>query len=127
MNWITANMELNDNQAQIRCIDINKPSIRGGQKYIYLSQLDTETISIVTVFFFSPLLFYKESFTLYTLLGIIFTLHLLIIWTLNWVPVPSDTPSGFPWVIVAKVALFRGFLYINAVRKVAAVHLMRWW
>ena len=76
-------MELNDNQAQIRCIDINKPLIRGGQKYIYLSQLDTETISIVTVFFFSPLLFYEESFTLYTLLGIIFTLHLLIIRTLN--------------------------------------------
>ena len=76
-------MELSDNQAQIRCIDINKPSIQGGQKYIYLSQSDTKTISIVTVFFFSPLLFYEESFTLYTLLGIIFTLHMLIIRTLT--------------------------------------------
>ena len=31
-----ANIELSDNQAQIKCIDINKPSIRGGHKYIYI-------------------------------------------------------------------------------------------
>ena len=39
-----ANMELSDNQAQIRCIDINRLSVRGGHNYMYLSQLDTETI-----------------------------------------------------------------------------------
>ena len=39
-----ANMELNDNQAQIGCIDINILSIWGGHNYMYLSQLDTETI-----------------------------------------------------------------------------------
>ena len=27
-------MELSDNQAQIRCIDINRPSVRGGHKYV---------------------------------------------------------------------------------------------
>ena len=39
-----ANMTLSDNQAQIRCIDINRPSVQGSHNYIYLSQLDTETI-----------------------------------------------------------------------------------
>ena len=33
---------------------------------------------------------------------------------------------GFLWVVVAKVALFRGLLHINAVKKVAVMHLMRW-
>ena len=50
MSWTTANIELSDNQAQIRCIDINRPSVRGGHNYIYiyiyiyLSQLDIKTI-----------------------------------------------------------------------------------
>ena len=39
-----ANMTLSDNQAQIRCTDISRPSVWGGHNYIYLSQLDTETI-----------------------------------------------------------------------------------
>ena len=128
MSWTTANMELSDNQAQIRCIDINRPSIWGGHNYINLSQLDTETIQIATMlslFFWS--LFYEESFTLYILIGIIFTLHLLIIWILAWIPVPSDTLSGFLWVVLAKVTLIRGLLHINAARKVVAVHLMLWW
>ena len=49
-------MKLSDNQAQIRCIGINKLSVRGVHNYMYLSQLDTETIYIATVFslFFSP-------------------------------------------------------------------------
>jgi len=41
-------------------------------------------------------------------------LHLLIIWALTWVSVPSDTLFGFLWVVVDKAALFRGLLYINA-------------
>ena len=39
-----ASIKLNDNQVQIRGIDINKLSVRGGHNYMYLSQLDTETI-----------------------------------------------------------------------------------
>ena len=39
-----ANMELSDNQVQIRCIDINRLSVWGGYNYMYLSQLDTEKI-----------------------------------------------------------------------------------
>ena len=30
-------------------------------------------------------------------------------------------------MVVVETALFRGILHINAVRKVAAVYLMRWW
>jgi len=77
-------------------------------------------------FFFSSFL-HEESFTLYILLWIIFTLHLLIIRTLTWVLVPSDTLSGFLWVVVAEVVLFRGLLHINAARKVVSMHLIRWW
>ena len=39
--------------------------------------------------------------------------------------IPSNTFSNFLWVVVAKVALFRGFHHINATKKVAAMHLMR--
>ena len=39
-----ANMELSDTQAQIRCIDINRLLVWGGHNYMYLSQLDTDTI-----------------------------------------------------------------------------------
>ena len=44
MSWTTANMELSDTQAQIRCIDINIILVQGGHNYMYLSQLDKETI-----------------------------------------------------------------------------------
>ena len=69
----------------------------------------------------------KGSFTLYILLWIIFTLHLLIIRISTWVFVPSDTLSSSLWVAIAKVILFRGLLHINVDRKVVAVHLMWWW
>ena len=70
--------------------------------------------------------FHEESSTLYSLFWIIFTLHLLIIWTLTWVFIPSATFSISLWVALAKVALFRRSLHINATSKVAVVHLM-WW
>ena len=47
--------------------------------------------------------------------------------TLTWILVPSDTLSGFLWIVVAKVVLFKGLLYINAAKKVATVYLMQWW
>ena len=37
-------IELNDNQVQIRGINVNGLSVREGHNYIYWSQLDTETI-----------------------------------------------------------------------------------
>ena len=77
-------------------------------------------------FFLSSPLSWRVSYLLYSPFWIIFTLHLLIIWTLTWVLVSSATFSNFLWVMLAKVALFRRLLHINAACKVAVVHLMRW-
>ena len=76
-------------------------------------------------FFFSPSL-HGEFPTLYSPFLIIFTLHLLIIWTFIRVLVPSATFPSSLWVALAKVALFRRLLHINMASKVAIVHLM-WW
>ena len=83
---------------------------------------------------FSPLFFsvsrpplLGDFYILYRHSPIIWALHLLIIQTLTWVHVPSDTLINSLWVAVAKVALFRGLLFINAARRVVVVHLMWWW
>ena len=74
-----------------------------------------------------PLPSYGDFYTLYRLFLIIWTLHLLIIWTPTCAPIPSDTHFSLLWVAAAKATLFKGLLHINAARKVAAVHLMWWW
>ena len=71
----------------------------------------------------SPL--HRDSLLLYSLFKVIRALHLLIIWTFTWVPVPSDIYPTFLWVAVAKVTLFVCPLHINAAKKVASLHLMR--
>ena len=67
------------------------------------------------------------TFTYYIGSHIIWALHLLIIQTPTWAPVPSDTPLNSLWVAVAKIELFRGLLLINAARRVIVMHLMWWW
>ena len=128
MSWTTANIELNDNQTQIRSFWYQWTfSPRRSQLYILITveyRDNLDWYSVLSLFFQS--LLHEESFTLYILLWTIFTLHLLIIWALTWVPVPSDTLSGFLWAVVAKVALFKDLLHINAAKKVVTVHLMRW-
>ena len=64
--------------------------------------------------------------TLYSSFWTILILHLFIIWAPTWVSIPSDTLFGFLWVMIAKIALFKGFLNINAARKAAAMHSMQW-
>ena len=81
------------------------------------------------MFFLSPssfLILHKGSRTLYSSPWIILTLHLLIIWTLTWVFVLSNALFGFLWVVITKIVLFKDLLYINAARRVAVMHLMRW-
>ena len=75
-------------------------------------------------FFRSPL--HKGFFTLYSSFMIILTLHLSFIWDFTWMSVTSATSSTSLWVVVIKVSLFRCILYINTVRKMVTVHLMRW-
>ena len=67
-----------------------------------------------------------RSLTLYSSSWTILILHFLIIWATTWVFVPLDTLSNFLWIVVAKPALFKGLLYINVARKLAAGHLMQW-
>ena len=128
MNWRTANMELDDNQARIRGTDMNELTVWGGN--LSFKSIKTEykynfdCYNIPSLFFWS--LPYGGSLTLYSSFWTILILHLLIIWAIAWVPVPSDTLSGFLWVVVAKTALFRGLLNISAARKVAVVHSMQW-
>ena len=70
---------------------------------------------------------WRTFYILYRPFHIIWALHLLIIQTPTWAPIPSDTLINFLWVAVAKVALFRGLLLINAARRVVVMHLMWWW
>ena len=72
--------------------------------------------------FRSPL--HGESLIFYSSIWTILILYLLIIYATSWVLVPSDTPSGLLWVGVAKAALFRGLLHINAARVLVMEHLM---
>ena len=77
--------------------------------------------------FFLRSLLLRDSYILYRPSFIIWALHLLIIQTLTWAFVPSDALTSSLWVIVTKVALFRGLLFINVARRVVVVHLMWWW
>ena len=83
--------------------------------------------SSVPFFFFAPSPLLGDSYILYRPSFIIWALHLLIIQTPTWAPVPSDALTSSLWVAVTKVVLFRGLLSINAARRVVVVHLMWWW
>ena len=74
--------------------------------------------------FWSPI--HEGPLTLYSSLWTILILHLSIIWATTWVLVPSNTLSGFLWVVVAKAALFRGLLHINVAKKLTAGYSMQW-
>ena len=126
MNWRTANMELDDNQARIRGTDMNELTVWGGNlsyKSIKIEyKYNFDCYNIPSLFFWS--LPYGGSLTLYSSFWTILILHLLIIWVFIWVSVLSDTLFGFLWIVIANAALFRGLLHINATRKLAAGHLM---
>ena len=84
-------------------------------------------LSLSISFLFSNFrsLLHGDFLLLYSLLKLIRALHLLIIWTFTWVPVPSDIHSIFLWVALANVTVFACLLHINAAGKVASLHLMR--
>ena len=71
--------------------------------------------------------FLRDSYILYRLSFLIWALHLLIIQTPTWAPVPSDALTSSLWVAVTKVILFKSLLFISAARGVVVVHLMWWW
>ena len=77
-----------------------------------------------TVFSDPPLMGGSSNYIVF--FQIILTVHLLFIGTFTQVHVPSDIFSGFLYMVVVEIALFRGSFHINTARKVAVVHLMRW-
>ena len=72
MNWTTTNMELDDNQAQIRGTDMNELTIRGGHFSYKSTKQSTCTILIATVVF----LYFSDPLPLGSLLS--FILHLFL-------------------------------------------------
>ena len=64
MNWTTANMELDDNQTQIRGTDMNELFVRGGNFSYKSTKQSTSTILIATVFF----LYFSDPFLMEGLL-----------------------------------------------------------
>ena len=128
MSWTTASIKLCDDQTQTKDAYLNKLSVRGGPICIgwLLSIIRMVQIAILLSLSLFPSPFHEESSTLYSFFWIIFTLHMLIIWTLTWVLVPSTTFLNSLWVALAKVALFRLPFHINVASKVAVVQLIRW-
>ena len=128
MNLTTASMDLKDDQAKTRKIELNEFTIQGGilsyKSITVWYKYNFDCYSILYLFFWSfP---QGRSLTLYNSFWTILTLHLSVIWTLIWVHVPLDTLFNFLWVVIVKTILFMSILYINAAKKVAVVHLMRW-
>ena len=60
MNWTMDDMELNDNQTQIRCININRLLVREGHNYVYWSQLNTKNTELNEIVVWVGQLSYKS-------------------------------------------------------------------
>ena len=99
----------------------SRSSIHGSDLIQWLLPFLSSLLSLL------PSPFLGHSYIWYMSSLIIWALHLLIIQTPTWTPVPSDAHTSSLWVAVTKVTLFRGLLLINAVRRVVVVHLMWWW
>ena len=91
--------------------------------YKLLNSFNSLSLSLFSSISRSPL--HGDFLLLYSTLKLIRALHLLTIYTFTWVPVPLDIHLIFLWVALAKIILFTCLLYINAVEKVASLHLMR--
>ena len=107
-------------------------SVRGDvwvHPLLWLKTTEFFSLSLsLSLSFSSPIfrsLLHGDFLLLYSLLKLIRTLHLLTIWTLTWVSVPSDIHFIFLWVALANVTLFACLLHINVAGKVASLHLMR--
>ena len=64
MSWTTTNMELDDNQTQIRSNDMNKLTVQGDNFSYKSTKQSTSTISITTLFF----LYFSDPFLMEGLL-----------------------------------------------------------
>ena len=113
-------------------VNIDEMLIRAGEllfKSLFLEDSPTFSATVIlflfssTVFFDSHLMGGSSHYIVF--FQIILIVHLLFIGTFTQVHVLSGNFSGFLCTVFVEIALFKGSLHINAVRKVAAVHLMR--
>ena len=128
MNLTTASIDLEDDQARIRNIELNEFIVQGG-KFSYKSiKHVTSAIFMATMFLLSFLS--SSFFGIYTL---IYTRHLLsslpytctadsLCWSLYYQP-PLEVFRGS---CKAERILFRDHFIINEARGLAAEHSMRW-
>ena len=81
MNWTTASMDLNDDQARTRSIDMNQFTVQRGESLYKSIKLNTSIILMVTVLSLSlfPSASHGGSFLLYSTLWTILIQHLLVI------------------------------------------------
>ena len=128
MNWTTANMELDDNQAQIRGTDMNERAIRGGNFSYKSTKQSTSTILIATVFF----LYFFDPLPLGSLLSFILHLSLYLYPTRGQLMVSANTcpisllQKSLRVVVRLKKVLFKDHFLINAAKELATEHSMRW-
>ena len=114
-------------------VNIDEIFVQGDEllfKSLFLKDSPTFSATVIifllsSTVFSDPLLIGGSSHYI-VFFQIILTVHLLFIGTFTQVHVPLDIFFGFLYTGVVEIALFRGLLHINAARKVAAVHLMRW-
>ena len=113
-------------------VNIDEMFVRGDKllfKSLFLKDNPTFSATVIfcllssTVFSDPPLLRGSSHYIVF--FQTILTVHLLFIGTFTQVHVPSGIFSGFLYMVVVEIALFRGSLHINAIRKVVAVHLIQ--
>ena len=128
MNWTTANMELDDNQAQIRCTDMNEHAVRGGNFSYKSTKQSTSTILIATLFF----LYFFDPLPLGSLLSFILHLSLYLYPTRRQLMVSANTcpisllQKSLGVVVRLKKVLFKDHFLINVAKELATKHSM-WW
>ena len=128
MNLTTANMELDDNQAQIRCTDMNERAVRGGNFSYKSTKQSTSTILIATLFF----LYFFDPLPLGSLLSFILHLSLYLYPTRGQLMVSANTcpisllQKSLGVVVRPKKVLFRDHFLINAANELTTEHSMRW-
>ena len=127
MELTIASMDLEDDQANTKNIELNEIVVRGGQLSHKSVKHVVSVILISTMFFLSP----PDPHLIEGLWHYITPSRPSWSYT-YWSFKPSleclshQTPSlVFLWVVVVKATLFKSLLNINAAKKVDAMHSMR--
>ena len=86
----------------------------------FFSSSDTSPIELLCVFWIAVVLFREISLVIYPSVLFILAIHLSIAQVVTWVSVPSSASFNLLWVVLVRMALFKGHSLINATRLLAA-------